>query len=64
MKCMLFAICGPIWKHTDFVFGKKSLNVPTVKLFSKNKFNVFGVFWMPFCFNLKLNVNIYPFNNS
>ena len=43
--------------------GKKSLNVPSVKLFSKNKFNVLGVFWCFFCFNFKIKVNIYPFNN-
>ena len=37
IKCMLCAIYGPIWKREDFVFWKKSLNVPTVKLFSKKK---------------------------
>ena len=57
MKCMLCAIYGPIWKHADFVFGKKSLN--TVKLFSENKVNDFRVLLMPFCFNSVLKVNIY-----
>ena len=30
---------------SDFVFGKKSFHVPTVKLFSKNKYNVYEIFY-------------------
>jgi hypothetical protein len=55
----LCAIYGPIWKHADLIFGKKGLNVPTVKQFSENKFNIFWVLFMPFSFTSYLKVNIY-----
>jgi hypothetical protein len=41
--------------------GKKSFNVQTAKPFSNIFFNSFGVFLMHFCFDLKLEVNSYPF---
>ena len=57
-----FLLLQPVFTHAsmvqfeaDFVFGKKSLNVPAVKLFSKktkNNFNAFCVFGWFFVFGL------------
>ena len=38
---MICAIYGPKCKHANNIFGKKSLNVPFVKLFSKYFFQHF-----------------------
>ena len=40
MKCILWAICGPICKSVNFFYGKKILNVTMVKLFPKIKMSL------------------------
>ena len=44
IEMMICALYGQKCKHPKTNYGKKSLNVPTVKLFSNFFFNVFGVF--------------------
>ena len=47
---MIRAIYGPKCKHSKKLFGRKSLNVTFVKLFSKYFFQSFLDFLMPFWF--------------
>jgi hypothetical protein len=54
LQCNL-RTCKNIW-------GKKRLNIHTVKLFSKNN-SMFGGFLTRFCFNLYLKVNNYPLDD-
>ena len=49
---MMHAIFGPKCKNAKKVFGNKSLNVLNVKLLFIEIFNVFGGYYMPFCFKL------------
>jgi hypothetical protein len=57
----MHAIFDPKCKNAKNFFGKKSLNVLNVNLLSREIFNVFGVYYMLFCFKLYIKVNIYQF---
>ena len=50
IELMICAIYGPKCEHANKMFGKMSLNVPFVELFSKYLFRHFLGFLMPFCF--------------
>ena len=50
---MLRALYRMICKSSKKKFGKKSLNVPNVKLLSKKNFNIFG-FFVPFWWEWQL----------
>ena len=48
-----------IYRIPKLFFGKNGLNVPNVKLLSKNRFDVFRVFWCFFDFYLWFKVKMY-----